>query len=329
MEFPWRLKLRRAEHHLDAFDLACDDYLKAANVGFEYEVDRTTGHVSVRLRADREPPMSLGVVVGDALHNLRSALDSAAWEACSRAGVPEARQRDVQFPIGLRSDGWARLSDSQLPGASREARNVFRSLQPWYAHEVAKVHGVHLDPERAKDHPLARLHDLARIDRHRIPHPVLARAGDTWLGSPEGVRVELEQGDPPPWGPGVVILTWRVTPAARVDEVHPDGRAILAFTNTAALRGRSAGSELRMMWSAVASALRHVEIEVLNVVTSAQLRELDALDRRLREAEDRRDALWAEHRAIDHDYMRLSEELNVEVELHRTAYTTKWRELFD
>ena len=84
-----------------------------------------------------------------------------------------------------------------------------------------------------------------------------------------------------------------------------------------------------MMWSAVASALRHVEIEVLNVVTSAQLRELDALDRRLREAEDRRDALWAEHRAIDHDYMRLSEELNVEVELHRTAYTTKWRELFD
>ncbi|HEX3222239.1 MAG TPA: hypothetical protein VHR35_06675, partial [Nocardioides sp.] len=47
-----------------------------------HEVDPEAGTILVRLQADAWPPAALGATIGDVLHNLRSAPDAVAWEAC-------------------------------------------------------------------------------------------------------------------------------------------------------------------------------------------------------------------------------------------------------
>src|SRR4051794_13721622 len=187
MELPWRVKLRQAERHLRTFQTDCDEYVTSSRAGFDYEIDRAAGWISVRLRADFEPPMALGAVVGDVLHNLRSALDSIAWETCKRAGVSRSREAKVQFPIARDASKWPSLADGQLPNVADADRQVFRELQPWHFDEIAMSFGIEVDPDAVETQPLFRLHELAKADRHRVPHPVLARAGMTSLSAPEGV----------------------------------------------------------------------------------------------------------------------------------------------
>src|SRR4051794_6329551 len=64
MDHPWRVKHSRAHEHLRRFEDDCAAYAEAANVGLEYETDQVAGTIRVRLRADAEPPPSLGATVG-------------------------------------------------------------------------------------------------------------------------------------------------------------------------------------------------------------------------------------------------------------------------
>ena len=102
MDFPWRLKQRQADAHLRRFADDCADYVRAAHIGFAYETDPAAGTIKVRLQADAEPPLSLGTIIGDVLHNLRSALDAVAWDACQQAGAPTPTQEErIYFPIDI------------------------------------------------------------------------------------------------------------------------------------------------------------------------------------------------------------------------------------
>ena len=204
--FPWRVKQRQADEHVAPF-AALPDIL-CAHLALRNERDPESGIISVVLQADSEPPLSLGATIGDVLHNLRSALDSIAWEACQRAGVPQAREKDVYFPIGTDPAGWASLAGRQLPSVAPEHLEVFRGLQPWFWDEEARSHGVDV-PSTAERHALAKLHRLARVDRHRVPHPVLARAGHNWIGHDGDVRIEVV--DMHYWDarPGDVVMEWR------------------------------------------------------------------------------------------------------------------------
>lgn len=257
--------MRQAGVHLGTFAEACDNYVRTSHVGFGYERDPAAGSIKVKLQADAEPPMLLGAIAGDILHNLRSALDSIAWAACQRSGVSPGIEKDVYFPIGSDPAGWASLAGRQLPSVKGSQLEVFRQLQPWFRDEMIKALGIELPSSNADRHPLFRLNQLAKQDRHRVPHPVLARAGDTWLGTPDGVTVSAL---PVNYGlarPGDVVLEWRISPPGAVYDVHPDGEAILAFSEEDARHRRSAHSELEAMRQAVTQAMRRVEIEVLEV----------------------------------------------------------------
>jgi hypothetical protein len=321
--------LRQAEGHLRMFEAECNRHLAAANVGFGYDVDLEAGSISVILRADSEPPMVLGAIVGDVLHNLRSALDSIAWETCRRAGVLPKEERRVYFPVGDDPAEWTTLAERKLPRVSPHHLQVFRELQPWHDDEVANSLGVDVDPAAVSRHPLYRLHEMARHDRHRVPHPILARAGPTWLGAPEGVKAALIRENPAPWIPGDVILKWRIDPPSRVSDVHPEGRSILAFDDDAALRGQSALDELQQMAGAVTQALRRVEIEVLEVVTQDQIAELNQLQSDVSAADQALQGLLGSTDVVDSDYIDRYSELTEEVEAARLHFASRWRELFE
>jgi hypothetical protein len=329
MDFPWRLKQRQADAHLRQFADECAEYVSSAHVGFTYETDPVAGTIKVRLQADAEPPLSLGTIIGDVLHNLRSALDAVAWDACHRAGTTTPKQqKQIYFPIDTDPTKWANTAKNKLPNVVSSHVQVFERVQPWFWDEEARKHGVTVN-HSADSHPLARLHDLAKIDRHRVPHPVLARAGDTWIGTPEGVKVGVVPGDVWRAKPGDVVVTWRVDPPSAVAEVDPSGEAILALSDEAVQHRQSALSELQSMQQHVVQATRWIEMDVLGVVTAADRAELDLLSTAFREAEDAVRSLFESEHVIDADYIDKYKHATAAEDAARAAYMERSHELFD
>ena len=328
MDYPWRVKQRQADEHVGRFAAACAEYVDAANLALRNERDPETGAIRVLLHAAAEPPLSLGATIGDVLHNLRSALDSVTWEACQRAGVPPKREQDVYFPIGTDPGTWRSLAGSQLPGLAPEHVEVFRSLQPWFWDEEMRSHGVDA-PSTAGRHALAKLHRLARVDRHRVPHPVLARAGHNWL-SHDG-DVEIDAVNVHYWDarPGDVVMEWRVRPPERVTDVQPDGEVILALSEEGARERQTALTELQGMQQAVVQATRAVEIRVLEVVSQADLDGLGRLERGFRQAQEALRTLVASEHVIDNEYIERRRVAAAAEQAAQAAYLERWRDLFE
>lgn len=104
-----------------------------------------------------------GAVVGETIHDLRSALDSLVWRLTEQEqGVApdpmRGRWKQIAFPIEKDSARWPPLPDS-LWGIRPGLRTDFKELQPFRTGKNA--------PERE---PLAVLHELWIIDKHRHIH---------------------------------------------------------------------------------------------------------------------------------------------------------------
>ncbi|MCU1492793.1 MAG: hypothetical protein JWO62_557 [Acidimicrobiaceae bacterium] len=329
MEWSWRVKLRQAEAHVERFSKEAADYLESSRAGFDYIADEKAGTIDVVLRADFEPPVGLGAIVGDVLHNLRSALDAIAWEACRRTGVAltAKQERQIYFPITWEVDQWEDAA-KRLIGVSAEHLEAFKYLQPWYFDEQGRQLGVEIPKEFAKNEPLWQLQELAKVDRHRTLHPLLAQAGDTWLGTPEGVETTLAGVDRPPWQPGSTILRWSVRPVHRVRDASPAGEAVLTLAKSEDLRPQSALGTLQGLVAATDRALRHVEIEVLHIVTPAELAELTALGEQWQDAQRAVQQARHEPGVLDRERFERQKALMASEERANEAYRTRWQELF-
>ncbi len=118
------------------------------------------------------PELRWGVLVGDAVHNLRSALDNAVEGlTVARLGAPLPR---TCFPIFDDREGFHRRTRAGAPapgsglaairGLSEAAADVVKHAQPYNA-------------VRAAAHPLWLLYQLSNIDKHRVP-AVVAMYGE-------------------------------------------------------------------------------------------------------------------------------------------------------
>jgi hypothetical protein len=102
--------------------------------------------------ADPPPPDRLGLVVGDLAHNLRSALDVAAWELAVDHDEPAALDRfwRVQFPLS--SDRAEFRKHKALPFFSERVHSALEAHQPYKAGNVA----------------LGWLQSLSNADKHQV-----------------------------------------------------------------------------------------------------------------------------------------------------------------
>ena len=83
LDAAWWAKLRRANTHLETLAKLVDDF--AATEPYTLDPEPGEGVVAYRLHIRREAPAEISTVVGDVLHNLRSALDSVAYELAVQA----------------------------------------------------------------------------------------------------------------------------------------------------------------------------------------------------------------------------------------------------
>jgi hypothetical protein len=120
-----------------------------------------------RVKIDHPPDvLGWGVQVGDAIHNLRSALDTLAWQAAGGDGVapdwtefPIFKDQSRYLNTG-RGGGLYKISGVADPNH----RALFEKCQPWR------------NPDGHDKDALWMLHEFDRIDKHRVVTPVFTVA---------------------------------------------------------------------------------------------------------------------------------------------------------
>lgn len=150
-------KLARAREHHETLYGAAEALAEHDFYGLATEQDRK-GRLVFRAINVRPIPPGWGVLIGDCVHNLRSALDHLMFAICHP--TPE-QEHTVQFPIFSRRDskggrGGFRDARGMTPGAPRGVRTVLESLQPYHRRKW---------PEAIR---LAQLRELANWDKHRL-----------------------------------------------------------------------------------------------------------------------------------------------------------------
>jgi hypothetical protein len=99
-----------------------------------------------RVQLSRPIPADLAVLVADAIHNMRSALDQVAYHLADRhvGGLTADQERTTEFPIKTTAqdfDGWMRerrRGDLYGPNESR----ALRCVQPFALQEEAAGYGL-------------------------------------------------------------------------------------------------------------------------------------------------------------------------------------------
>lgn len=155
-----RLKVERAQHHLADLQQQVTDWLATApEPEFTQEV-LDGGHTHV-VRLDRAPktPQSWSLILGDALHNLRSALDLLAWQAViAGGGIPGSKTGFPVFPHNIKDQGDKGVTIA-LRGASHDLVEAIRRFQPYNRCR---------DREALRNDALWLLHRLNIEDKHHL-----------------------------------------------------------------------------------------------------------------------------------------------------------------
>lgn len=167
------LKLGRAVEHIVALDQAVKQYRKTEPYSFTTsirDVDEAARVYSLTATVREQPPEWWGPIIGDVVHNVRSALDYAIWEQAASS----KRGTHTQFPIVTDPDRWDGEARRRLAGVAPRITELTRAAQPF-----VRMPG---DPKR---HPLAVLHDLSRIDKHRTLHALALVSAMPYVGAGE------------------------------------------------------------------------------------------------------------------------------------------------
>ena len=168
------LKLQRAHFHHETLHAAIQRARKSypnAPLGLIQELDAQERQMSFVVKFD-PPPTRWAPLIGDILHNLRSALDHLMWELARlrNFGHEPPEWTRATFPIfPNRGRFWRKGRDGRWTSASGasalqrvpgDARRLILEVQPYK------------DGGRAKEHPLWLLHRLANADKHKTLHHV-------------------------------------------------------------------------------------------------------------------------------------------------------------
>lgn len=164
----------RAETHLETFrkEAATFSERDPAPFGFRPEdTPRSDKSVEYVLYAVvREQLLSdLAPIVGDVIHNIRSALEHFAWEITPR----RARSRRTQFPIFTDECEFKVRSPPMLKGIKGYERTFIEGMQPYVASNPPRLD------------PLAILSELSNLDKHRLLVPIIAAVDrtDVWAAT--------------------------------------------------------------------------------------------------------------------------------------------------
>jgi hypothetical protein len=174
---PWRLKLYRAQHHMKELELELGRY---ANRN-PYEArrldkgDADPNRWLWTLHFTEQPDLSLAIVLGDVLTNIRASLDHLA------AALAPGRKKNI-FPIvadvgkfnphptavdAKRYEAARKNFAKAVEGMHPDAKAIIERLQPYYVNPMA-ADGT------PQVHAILELNRLVQTDKHQQLVPIAA-----------------------------------------------------------------------------------------------------------------------------------------------------------
>lgn len=154
-----RLKLQRAKHHIEDFVAQAEALYNTDGRWFSIEHDAYRRQRTLIAKINTAVPDHFPLIIGDAIHNLRSALDHLTWDIL-RPFNPAPDK--VQFPFCRKAESFESvLKNRQVKVAGEEIAQKFRDLKP-YPDGNDLLYGLHL---------------LDIADKHELIVPVRSRLG--------------------------------------------------------------------------------------------------------------------------------------------------------
>lgn len=179
-------RIDRAEYHIRDLEARFAAFVNGNPYQIDRRVETTTQDVVFTLRIHDRTDRELGIIVGDAVRNLRCALDHLACQLVAANGGEITG--DTGFPIGKSQRAYEFALRKRLRGASEKVLQMVSSLTPYK------------DPNSF----LWLIDELARIDRQRVISVITAidywkGPGTDWKRRLDFFGPQRQPGDPSPW----------------------------------------------------------------------------------------------------------------------------------
>jgi hypothetical protein len=200
------VKLDRAGEHAAALVAETKAYFQGGSFRVEPEPGERPHETVYRIRLSEPIPVRVSAIIGDALHNLRSALDCVAFEMARQhigRDLTEREEKATAFPILGTPEGFAEFFKRDPERATlygpRE-QDAMRIVQPGANYDQAAQYGVQLFETRQEAvewDNLWLLNRLSTIDRHRRMHLAVAFPELVHWGSDEPSHLGWRWGTQP------------------------------------------------------------------------------------------------------------------------------------
>ncbi len=154
-------RLIRAREHVDALHAATEAFFKREGYAITKEGEPKDGWETLVFEVRETPPLELSLILSDALHNWRAALDNLASQLVRlNGGTPD---ENTYFPIfPNQTDFEGKRGQRRLRGMSDAHKAAIAEMQPYPGRSTPRVLA------------LETVHTLAKRDRHRALHATFA-----------------------------------------------------------------------------------------------------------------------------------------------------------
>lgn len=156
-------KLARADAHFKTLQMALKPILNAKPDLIPGKFDPSSGHHFFHAKRDSRSGDWLSPVIGDYVHNLRSALDYIVWAMTDPAIRASKKANKVEFPIFPDKASFDRWAPPKIGGIPPKAQAAIECLQPFNGPDCRSAYGIVHHTER----PLWHLLELDNWDKHR------------------------------------------------------------------------------------------------------------------------------------------------------------------
>ena len=145
-----RAKLERAEKHISDVDAAIRLFFKSSPYLTITKQDQQTSDYISYVESVGDVPAKVSLIAGDAIHNIRSALDHLAWQLVLSTGNTPGPS--TSFPIFDSAVEYEARSERKVKGMRQAAIDAIGALKPY----------------KTGNRLLWQLHRLDIIDKHRM-----------------------------------------------------------------------------------------------------------------------------------------------------------------
>lgn len=147
-----RVKIERAKQHLRDLEVVRGGFINSKPYRIERESDLQTGYNVYRIFDIQAPPVEIGLIAGDVIHNLRSVLDHLAYQLVYVNG--ETHTKQTAFPIWDSAAEYKAQRARRVKGMSQSAKDAIDCAEPYQGGKGAGLWVLHYLDIADKHHAL-------------------------------------------------------------------------------------------------------------------------------------------------------------------------------